>query len=178
MNYLTNYYRNLSEQLEEKLKHLQKLLTEVANTDVSGGAGQFGTPEPLGDSGPVMGGKYDPTIGGGDPPPIGGSINEDNWQQMLQQIQNAYNNGSIVPSWWNPAWGTWASFYTNITNAISSYQYLSQYPNVTGTYYNFYNNLMNSFNNGGTTVPGGPSYNFTPPPSINWPFPSWPYLTM
>ena len=30
MEYLTNYYRNLSEQLEEKLKHLQKLLTEVA----------------------------------------------------------------------------------------------------------------------------------------------------
>lgn len=30
MNYLTNYYKNLSEQLQEKVNHLQKLLKESA----------------------------------------------------------------------------------------------------------------------------------------------------
>jgi len=31
MNYLTNYYKNLSEQLQQKINHLQKLLNESAS---------------------------------------------------------------------------------------------------------------------------------------------------
>ena len=34
MNYLTNYYKNLSEQLQEKLNALQKLLNEARNSSV------------------------------------------------------------------------------------------------------------------------------------------------
>ena len=61
MNYLTNYYKNLSEQLQEKLNHLQKLLNE-SSASYYGGSGdqrtkpkhgspydnmrrKFGTPE-------------------------------------------------------------------------------------------------------------------------------------
>jgi hypothetical protein len=37
MNYLTNYYKNLSEQLQEKVNHLQNLLNEVKITKVVNG---------------------------------------------------------------------------------------------------------------------------------------------
>lgn len=34
MNYLTNYYKNLSEQLQERVNHLQNLLNEVVITKI------------------------------------------------------------------------------------------------------------------------------------------------
>lgn len=37
MQYLTNYYRNLSEQLQERVNHLEKLLNEVKITKFVGG---------------------------------------------------------------------------------------------------------------------------------------------
>ena len=36
MNYLTNYYKNLSEQLQEKVNHLQNLLEEYPKNKVKG----------------------------------------------------------------------------------------------------------------------------------------------
>jgi hypothetical protein len=35
MNYLTNYYKNLSEQLQERVNHLQKLLNEESKKGIS-----------------------------------------------------------------------------------------------------------------------------------------------
>ena len=50
MNYLTNYYKNLSEQLQEKVNHLQKLLKEFDDpwSDYWGGHPGFREPKPKG----------------------------------------------------------------------------------------------------------------------------------
>ena len=166
-------YKNLCERMDKKINRLQKLLSEVANTDASGGdGGKFGTPEPVGDSDSIFNAKYEPTIEGDDPPPIGGSINEDNWQQMLQQIQNAYGDGTIVPSWWNPAWGNWITFYSIVVNYPLN-AYLENTSTESAQHFHAgYNNLMQIFQNGSSNG----DFNFNPPPNISWPFPTWPTL--
>jgi len=123
MNYLTNYYKNLSEQLQNKINSLQQVLLEYE--DIPPGGPE--PAEPVGDSNAVLSAKKFQTT---NPPPPGGGpwITHDNWNNIFWMLLNMLGN---PPSWWttnywpvevpagiDPILHTWGTFITEIMGAV------------------------------------------------------------
>ena len=125
MAYLTNYYKNLCEQLKYKVNTLQTLLEYEDN--------RFGCPDgncdpiPVGDSDAILSRKEFQTQSP-PPPPTGGPwITPQNYQQIIMMLLGWLGN---PPSWWNvnywvvnpgqtpPLQASWGNFVNELIAAV------------------------------------------------------------
>ena len=100
MNYLTNYYKNLSEQLQNKINNLQQVLLEYEDNPPGGPE----PAEPVGDSNAVLSAKKFQVPNNPDDPNSWPFITAQNWQQIYAMLEGWFNGP--VPSWFKLGyWG-------------------------------------------------------------------------
>lgn len=110
MNYLTNYYKNLCEELTQKANALHQYLREYEEIPPGCPDGNC-EPIPVGDSDAILSRKEFQTQ---NPTNVGGPwIGPNNWQQIYNQWQQL-GNGPIPP-WFNPAYWAGPNWEQNTT---------------------------------------------------------------
>jgi hypothetical protein len=115
MNYLTNYYKNLSEQLQNKVNNLQKLLIEQDTLDRSN--------NDVGDDAP---GEATPLPGSNEDSPFrnmpSDTDSQELWQQWMREMWEWYTNRYPFPrredypndNEWGQAIQTWKYRWSRI----------------------------------------------------------------